>query len=146
MVSKSNSLPLLTFSKTASSPLQAVLNFHESRWSSNPPWCSCSPCLKKTHLHFPHTVLAHLLLSLLTFFCPCSPSSVLAHLLLSLLTFFCPCSPSSALAHLLLSLLTFFCPCSPSSVLAHLLLSLLTFFCPCSPSVLDHLSLLTLCP
>ena len=144
-----------------------------SPWFPNQILCPCLPFLRQPHLHcrpcsismsqggllILRGVLAHLVskklisisrtLSLLTFFCPCSPSSVLAHLLLSLLTFFCPCSPSSVLAHLLLSLLTFFCPCSPSSVLAHLLLPLLTFFCPCSPSsVLAHLllSLLTFCP
>ena len=89
---------------------------------------SAVPPTSPATCHTPHCsrVLAHLLLSLLTFFCPCSPSflslltffSVLAHLLL------CPCSPSS------LSLLTFF------FILAHLLL------CACPPS---SLSLLTFC-
>ena len=138
-----------------------------SPWFPNQILCPCLPFLRQPHLHcrpcsismsqggllILRGVLAHLVskklisisrtLSLLTFFCPCSPSSVLAHLLLRLLTFFCPCSPSSALAHLLLSLLTFFCPCSPSSVLAHLL-SLIT--CPCSRCVLDHLLSSITCP
>ena len=101
------------------------------------PHLHCRPCsisMSQGGLLILRDVLAHHVSKNLTSpflaHCPCSPSSVLAHLLLSLLTF--PQS-SIVLAHLL-SLIT--CPCSPSSVLAHAV-SLITS-CPRSP-VLAHM-------